>query len=224
LYRSHASFISIIRRALPTRSIPLKKQSSLIIISRHQRMDILQTMCLLANLDPMQTALLLQSIPTTRQPRRVSFDYQPEVIPSASPLDQISGWDTVWYQQTELEDFRKQARFMCRQMRTVLSEPDSRELHLARDQQSRGLEQRFCLERQRRKCMTIRLILKSQVQLRDPCRLAALSQRCTAWAIDLAAEEAARDFVRAYDSSNKRNTHILGDVATTTRRVRQRLS
>jgi hypothetical protein len=68
---------------------------------------------------------------------------------------------------------------------------------LAATDQCRGLEARCCLERQRRKYLTNKCIVKAQSHL-SPDQLALLSQKCTAWASELAAREGARDYFRAY--------------------------
>lgn len=68
---------------------------------------------------------------------------------------------------------------------------------------SRGLEQRCCLERQRRKYLTNRCIVRAQKQL-TPGQLAELARRCTLWASALAVEEGRRDYIRAY----KQHHHV----------------
>mmetsp|Transcript_7491 Transcript_7491/g.15643 ORF Transcript_7491/g.15643 Transcript_7491/m.15643 type:complete len:144 (-) Transcript_7491:85-516(-) len=96
---------------------------------------------------------------------------------------------------------------MCRQLRLTSSASTSRnnnrkELLPCLGHQSRGLEQRACLERQRRKFISIRFIVKSQ-SLHDPNTLAALSQKCTQWASQLAVQEATRDHDRAMSSDEE---------------------
>jgi len=132
-----------------------------------------------------------------RRLRHVSFRETEEVIPAASPLDRIDGdWTSVWYGQHDLDTFRTEARALCREMRDEVA-TTNKIVRLAVDGPSRGLEQRCCLERQRRKYLSTRCIVQAQCKLPAE-KLAALSQRCTAWAADVAAEEASRDFVRAY--------------------------
>jgi hypothetical protein len=145
--------------------------------------------------------------------RRVGFSDAVEVIASASPLDLLEPQERscIWYEARDLDDFRTEARDLCRQMRSNMAQEDMNNTNstldnflprvsgvsLARDNQTRGLEQRSCLERQRRRYLANKCIVRAQYKL-TPERLSALSQKCTHWAQNLATEEAARDFVRAY--------------------------
>jgi hypothetical protein len=177
--------------------------------------------------------------------RRVGFCETVEFIASASPLDlleeetsaaapfcssQEESRNCLWYEARDLEDFRTEARDLCRQMRSEMmmvvqqqqqqqqqqesnnnntGDDNDYSLHqqqnvhvgggvsLARDNQTRGLEQRSCLERQRRRYLANKCIVRAQYKL-TPDRLSALACKCTQWAAELATEEAARDFVRAY--------------------------
>lgn len=165
--------------------------------------------------------------------RKVRFAEVVYVCTSPSPLEQINTieWGNVWYLQEELEAQRNEARELCRQMRFVSDTTDSANPtepatpSLARDPLTRGLEQRSCLERQRRKYLALKFIVRAASKLRnDSSKLAALSARCTAWAADLAREEAARDFFRAYQTPNhaqKKRPSLDDDSA---RRVRIRLA
>jgi hypothetical protein len=74
----------------------------------------------------------------------------------------------------------------------------------------RGLEARCCLERQRRKYLTNKCIVRAQSKVSGE-QLALLAQRCTAWAAELAAREGARDYFRAYCSN--------GSSASATKRL-----
>ena len=62
---------------------------------------------------------------------------------------------------------------------------------------SRGLESRVCTERQRRRYLATKCVVRAQSKLM-PDRLAGLSMRCTQWAADLAQKEATLDYERAY--------------------------
>ena len=114
--------------------------------------------------------------------------------------------------------------------RRVLLSSSSRTIY--RGEETRGLEQRACLERQRRKYLTVKRIVadwqrrkqhKQQQQqeqqhgsMNDPkdssfmekqnheedTRFAEMAQRCSRWAVKLALEEAKRDYDRAYASSS----------------------
>ncbi len=163
--------------------------------------------------------------------KRVRFAVETEETSSPSPLDRFDTeeeWRSIWYQQEELEQMRSEARELCRQMRilaeaaTSLCDPDSPRLPtMAKDPLTRGLEQRSCLERQRRKFLANKFIVKAASKLEsEPVKLAAIATRCTGWATDLAVEEAARDYFRAYSHAGKRST----PEPAPTRRVRARLA
>ena len=139
---------------------------------------------------------------------------------SSSDDDDDDSWKhDLWFSATDLATFRNQARETCRQMRhftaattttTTLHDAQQQQQQpsLAWDPSTRGLEQRSCVERQRRKYVSTRFILQAQAQLdiqntdTDRARLAALASKITAWATHLAIEEAARDYGRAYDDGD----------------------
>lgn len=124
--------------------------------------------------------------------RKVRFQVISRIIPSHSEED-VSN---MWYQPNDLEVFRNEARDMCRQMRetTVTTE---KQVQMARDCSSRGLEQRSCLERQRRRYLANRCIVRASRKFSHD-KLAILATNCTSWAAALAKEEGSRDYVRAY--------------------------
>lgn len=133
--------------------------------------------------------------------RKVSFPSDmAAVIPDPTLTPTISvDFEKFWYLQDELTTFRSQARDMCRHMRNFTH---SSMCTLSWDNienrcDTRGLEQRSCLERQRRKFITNRFILKASQEL-PADRLAELSSKVTAWAVELAVQEAICDFHRAY--------------------------
>jgi len=164
--------------------------------------------------------------------KRVRFADDVSVSSIPSPLDQleseITSYSELWYQLSDLALFRDEARLLCREMRRQDEEEPSynpRLLCLSRHEQTRGLEQRSCLERQRRKYLASRFILKAAQQGKSPPQLAAISQRITAWAAELAVQEAQRDFVRAYAQSQSPSSKrsLIDVVASPERRVRPRL-
>ena len=165
--------------------------------------------------------LPLCSLPGNSAQRRVHFDDHDWIIPStvSSSLSDDSDVDsTTWYRVEELEKFRSEARDMCREMKyhdelvhyadqgnssdseSSSSSSSHRVPSLARCSLTRGLEQRTCIERQRRKYLSNRFLLKVAPKLYrdDPIKLAELARKCNAWATDLALEEASRDFTRVY--------------------------
>jgi hypothetical protein len=161
--------------------------------------------------------------------KHVHFDEYDAIISAPSPLD--DHFDSIdeycsatWYRMEELEKFRNDAREICREMKyndallcftadttnsghqsdsdsSTTSNPSQRIPSLARNSSTRGLEQRTCTERQRRKYLSTRFILKVAPQLyqHNPNKLAELSLKCNAWATDLAIEEGIRDFRRVSD-------------------------
>lgn len=154
--------------------------------------------------------------------RSVAFDSTPTIIPTESPLEQLNGSDynTLWYQASDLDNFRNEARDLCRQMRVDSS---------FRVPDVRGLEQRSNMERLRRKFLAIKCIVRAQPKLDAP-GLAAFSVRCTAWAARLASEEAARDYFEAHEVEEtcmKRPLPTTDDDVTVNenaiRRVRARI-
>jgi hypothetical protein len=160
--------------------------------------------------------------------RHVHFDDHDSVIPSTSSSalpDDFSLEDdaSTWYRLEELEKFRNEARDLSREMKyhdelvhyadqgnssdsdSSFSASSSHRLpSLARNSLTRGLEQRSCMERQRRKYLSNRFLLKVAPKLyqENPGKLAELAQKCNAWATDLALEEASRDYTRVYLSED----------------------
>lgn len=140
-----------------------------------------------------------------QQRRRVAFSENTCVIPLSSPLDHLSTQEqgALWYHVTDLDHFRTEVRDLCRKMR-VSSEPvmsscvGTSTYSLGAHFHTRGLEQRACLERQRRKYLAARCILRAQSKVESGEHLADIAHKCTAWATVLAREEAARDVIRAY--------------------------
>jgi hypothetical protein len=155
---------------------------------------------------------------TDRTNRRVVFSESACIIPSTSPLDYLSCAEqsALWYHVTDLEQFRTEVRDLCRQMRVspepVLSSTGTSTYSLGAHFHTRGLEQRACLERQRRKYLSARFILRAQSKVESEDHLALIAHKCTAWATVLAREEAARDVIRAYGPESTSSTAIDVDV------------
>jgi hypothetical protein len=156
------------------------------------------------------------------QRRRVSFSGSTCVIPITSPLDRLSSQEqsALWYHVTDLDHFRTEVRDLCRKMR-VSTEPvlsstvGTSTYSLGAHFHTRGLEQRACLERQRRKYLAARCILRAQSKVESGEHLAIIAHKCTAWATILAREEAARDVIRAYGPEII-SIEDTDDAATTT--------
>ena len=171
--------------------------------------------------------------PSRPMPKRVTFT-EDEIIPLPSPLDQMAESDVpdLWHSAVEMDTFRKEARDVCRKMRLCEENPTpAGECSMAKCQLTRGLEGRSCLERQRRKMLAAKCIVRAQSTL-EPDRLAALARRCTSWAANLAQEEAARDYLRAQSSVENMDDIVTGFKRTLSeedelfceRRVRQRFT
>ncbi len=140
--------------------------------------------------------------------RKVSFPSEmTAVIPDPTSASSVD-FEQFWYLQDELTLFRSQARDMCRHMRnfTNISLCTLSWDNMENKCDTRGLEQRSCLERQRRKFITNKFILKASHEL-SADRLAELTTKVTAWAVELAVQEAIRDFHRAY-SCPESNTAV----------------
>eukprot|EP00522_Entomoneis_paludosa_P011068 CAMPEP_0172440114 /NCGR_PEP_ID=MMETSP1065-20121228/873_1 /TAXON_ID=265537 /ORGANISM="Amphiprora paludosa, Strain CCMP125" /LENGTH=210 /DNA_ID=CAMNT_0013188897 /DNA_START=63 /DNA_END=695 /DNA_ORIENTATION=- len=172
--------------------------------------------------------------------KHVRFADHNKVSASPSPLDLLNDNETpeMWFSAEDLDSFRNEARNLCRLMRSTeeaFSNCEKKVCTMAMCQQTRGLESRACLERQRRKLLATKCIVRAQSQVAGE-RLAALAQKCTRWASVVAQEEAARDFQSAHptiaNTSAAESTEISGfkhtleqeDGLFSERRVRQRVS
>lgn len=177
------------------------------IPTTHTQMNTIENSKVISSLSP-------SLVPETGD-KHVRFLDNVIVCTLPSPLDHFEfeeDWSAAWYRMEELEFFRNEARGICRNMRLLdnaeqasIGPCGQKTPSLARDYLTRGLEQRTCSERQRRKYLTTRFILKAAARLRgdDPVKLATVAQKCTAWATDLAIEEAARDYVRAHNDTTR---------------------
>lgn len=127
--------------------------------------------------------------PLVPKRRRVQF-LEARVVSFITPGSCMSKEerDVIWYPQTDLHDFKFKARTLCRKLRETPDDSES----------SRGLEHRICLERQRNKHLAMRFVLKAQIRSSDPEFIATVSNKCSAWAKEVALAEASRDFCEAY--------------------------
>lgn len=139
--------------------------------------------------------------------RRVSFE-KAEVVATVPPSSAMSDnvRNELWYQQTELTQFKNDARDLCRQIRgcdAVAEQPllDTR-LDLALEPQNdcaRGLEHRISMERQKNKYLAMRAIVKAQQRYQTAEQLAIVASKCTAWAKEVALCTGYQDFYQAYN-------------------------
>jgi hypothetical protein len=120
--------------------------------------------------------------------RRVTFQ-EPQVVSEVIPCSSMTPEERseMWYQQTDLIAFKNEARDLSRRLRAF---PEQEE-------ECRGLEHRISFERQKRKLVAIRAIIKAQA--RYPDQLAMIASRCTAWAKEIALLTGHNDFYRAYN-------------------------
>jgi uncharacterized protein YdaT len=114
---------------------------------------------------------------------------------------------STWYTSSDLDQMRSDARAACRAMRES-----------AQPCRQRGLEQRCCLMRQRKKYLANKWIVHCKL---EGDALAAMAQKCTGWATRLAEQEGARDYVRAYkttatDDADDTTGNVPTVMATTT--------
>ncbi len=148
--------------------------------------------------------------------KRVAFSaknetiYVPSFVTSFFPneSEESSRKSDLWYQPADLAGFREEARSLCRRCPSL---PHG---------SMRGLEQRLCPERKRRKYVSNRCIVHASKKIVwDADRLAALCRKINEWSTELAVIEGARDFDRAWCDERKRIVE-----ADQSRCVRQRNS
>jgi hypothetical protein len=142
-----------------------------------------------------------------RRVKRVSFD-KAEVVATVAPASEMSLDERcgLWYQNNELENFKDNARDLCRQIRNCdlveeqpMLDPRLDVVLETEDQCARGLEHRISMERQKNKYLTGRAIIKAQKRYTDPEQLAVVASKCTAWAKEVALCTGYQDFYQAYN-------------------------
>jgi hypothetical protein len=141
-----------------------------------------------------------------RTSMKVTFSAHVDESPSTkSPLHQLESvdqWDSLWYTARELAAMKEQIHAESRMLVRYLRKIQGYHHHdpaftptttttttpcLAVSDETRGLEQRCCLERQRRKYLTIRYIV--HVSARYPHNPRITAERgivCSRWATQLA--------------------------------------
>ena len=132
------------------------------------------------------------TIQTKKTATRVHFDTEVRiaaVVSSASCMTEKEK-EELWYSTESLDAFKTEVRLLCRKLRDAPAEDDS--------ENSRGLEHRICLIRQRNKQLALRCVLKAQMKSSCPDFLAGISLKCTAWASEQARKEATQDYCDAY--------------------------
>ena len=142
-----------------------------------------------------------------KEVKKVSFDIT-EIVAFITPSSEMpdSYRHELWYQQIDLDEFKNNARILCRQIRdcdAVIDQPilDAR-IDVALESENhcaRGLEHRISLERQRNKFLAMRAVLKAHQRYGSPDKLAVVASKCTAWAKEIALCTGYQDFYQAYN-------------------------
>ena len=140
--------------------------------------------------------------PFTEATRKVQF-VDAHIVCFLKPSSSMSAQERneMWYQTDDLDEFKAEARDLCRKLRVS---PDNEAI-------SRGLEHRVSLERQKNKALAIRCILKAQRRFANPEHVAMVARKCTTWAKEVALVEASRDFCDTYHPALKQ---LIPEVAS----------
>lgn len=131
------------------------------------------------------------------EPRRVTFAPTARVYPSQ--LNDID--ENWWYSRDELMQFREAARRMASYFWSFTSGRQESRPMLALGAETRGLEGKFCYERQRRKFWSKRYIVGASKRNWPAKQIADAAVKLDKWASDLALEEGKRDYERAYENT-----------------------
>lgn len=139
-----------------------------------------------------------------KRPRRVAFE-KAEIVGEVTPCSFMSEDERneLWYHQSDLNQFKTEARELCRRIRD-LDEDRQPLMDVARgdigcDDCTRGLEHRVSIERQKNKFLAMRAVLKAQARYNKPEQLALVASKCTAWAKEIALCTGYQDFYCAYN-------------------------
>jgi hypothetical protein len=169
-----------------------------------------------------------------RKSKSVSFEKFVTMV-SVSSFKQYKS--DLWYDKQSLDSFRQQSYYdsyyvqqytqQIQQYNNSLASSSSSsnassmqqtsKPTLALNDETRGCEQRCCMERHRRKQLSIQFILRVSRKIRadaaiaaatstttdavrdyDSTKLATVAERCNEWAVKLASVEGLRDYYRAY--------------------------
>ncbi|GAX28183.1 hypothetical protein FisN_35Lh039 [Fistulifera solaris] len=159
------------------------------------------------------------------EPRRVSFAPIVQVYPSQ--LKDVD--ESCWYSRDELMQFREAARRMASYFWSFTSTRQENRPMLALGEETRGLEGKFCYERQRRKFWSKRYIVGASKRKWPAKQIADAALQLDKWASDLALEEGKRDYERAYQieeenfNSSDDKKRCFHEVEHNERSVKQRL-
>mmetsp|Transcript_3780 Transcript_3780/g.7232 ORF Transcript_3780/g.7232 Transcript_3780/m.7232 type:complete len:153 (-) Transcript_3780:67-525(-) len=135
----------------------------------------------------------------------------------------------LWFTAHELNTIRSDFRALCRELRArkycSSHHDDSTIVSASFHSPTRELEQRISLERQRRRVLTAKFVVRKQHDL-SADRLAQVVQKITQWAAELAVQEACSD---SEDDGDQQQQHtakrpLEDGVCTEQRCVRPRLA
>jgi hypothetical protein len=151
------------------------------------------------------TTTVLHTKQASRKRPRVDFS-EARVVGIVANRSDLSKEDTsrIWYPTAELDQFKTEARALCRSLREQQKEHDV--------DVPRGLEQRVCCQRQRHRYLAVRCVLKAQQRSRCSDFVGMVAHKCNRWAADIAQLEAQHDFVDVYKPSLKRMLPQVKDL------------
>jgi hypothetical protein len=152
------------------------------------------------------------TIPSRKRPRRVQFSEARIVGTVVNRLDLSQEQaDQIWYPSSDLELFKVEARILCRRLREEQEESNENASNV-QVPIPRGLEQRVCGQRQRRRYLALRCVLKAQQKC--PCSdfMGRVARKCTQWATDIAHLEGQHDYCDVYHPALKALLPKVKDV------------
>lgn len=151
------------------------------------------------------------NIQTRKRSRKVRFSEARVVATVVNRLDLSQEQaDQIWYPPSELEQFKTEARILCRHLREQQQSKESNpqeHVHIPR-----GLEQRVCGQRQRRRYLALCCVLKAQQKCRCSDFIGRVAHKCTQWATDIAHLEGQHDFCDVYHPEFKTLLPKVADV------------
>jgi hypothetical protein len=153
------------------------------------------------------------NIQSRKRSRQVRFSEARVVATVVNRLDLSQEQaDQIWYPPSELEQFKTEARILCRRLREQQQlqrkENNPQEhVHIPR-----GLEQRVCGQRQRRRYLAVCCVLKAQQKCRCSDFIGRVAHKCTQWATDIAHLEGQHDFCDVYHPEMKTLLPKVTDV------------
>jgi hypothetical protein len=118
----------------------------------------------------------------------------------------------IWYPSSELEQFKTEARILCRRLREQQQQQKKENNPQEHVLIPRGLEQRVCGQRQRRRYLALCCVLKAQQKCRCSDFIGRVAHKCTQWATDIAHLEGQHDYCDVYHPELKTLLPKVTDV------------